>query len=67
VDPGSGNLFDPGWRKFGSGINIPDPQHWNPVFPSAFSTLSESAIFFELGNLVLVLELSKVCAINAKS
>jgi hypothetical protein len=22
-DPGSGNLFDPG-----SGINIPDPQHW---------------------------------------
>jgi hypothetical protein len=19
---------DPGWEKFGSGINIPDPQHW---------------------------------------
>jgi hypothetical protein len=19
---------DPGWKKFGSGINIPDPQHW---------------------------------------
>ncbi len=20
--------LDPGWKKFGSGINIPDPQHW---------------------------------------
>ncbi len=20
---------DPGWKKFGSGINIPDPQHWH--------------------------------------
>jgi hypothetical protein len=20
---------DPGWKKFGSGINIPDPQHWD--------------------------------------
>ncbi len=20
--------MDPGWKKFGSGINIPDPQHW---------------------------------------
>jgi hypothetical protein len=19
---------DPGWKKFGSGIKIPDPQHW---------------------------------------
>jgi hypothetical protein len=19
---------DPGWKKFGSGINIPDPQRW---------------------------------------
>jgi hypothetical protein len=19
---------DPGWKKIGSGINIPDPQHW---------------------------------------
>jgi hypothetical protein len=26
-DPGSGNLFDPGWKKFGSEIHIPDPQH----------------------------------------
>ncbi len=27
------NLFDPvsGMEKFGSGINIPDPQHWNLV------------------------------------
>jgi hypothetical protein len=27
---GSGILFtlDPGWKKLGSGINIPDPQHW---------------------------------------
>jgi hypothetical protein len=25
--PGSGNLFDPGWKNFGSVINIPDPQH----------------------------------------
>jgi hypothetical protein len=22
------NLFDSGMEKFGSGINIPDPQHW---------------------------------------
>ncbi len=21
-------IRDPGWKKFGSGINIPDPQHW---------------------------------------
>jgi hypothetical protein len=21
-------IRDPGWRQFGSGINIPDPQHW---------------------------------------
>jgi hypothetical protein len=23
-------IRDPGWKKFGSGINIPDPQHWCP-------------------------------------
>ena len=23
---------DPGWKKFGSGINIPDPQHWFPTY-----------------------------------
>ncbi len=23
---------DPGWKKFGSGINIPDPQHWLTEF-----------------------------------
>jgi hypothetical protein len=22
---------DPGWEKVGSGINIPDPQHWKEV------------------------------------
>jgi hypothetical protein len=27
ADPGSGNLFNPGRKKFGSGINIPNPQH----------------------------------------
>jgi hypothetical protein len=31
ADPGSGmektRIRDPGWKKFGSGINIPDPQH----------------------------------------
>ncbi len=27
-DPGSGIFLDPGRKKFGSGINIPDPQHW---------------------------------------
>jgi hypothetical protein len=30
--PGSGirdgKNSDPGWKKVGSGINIPDPQHW---------------------------------------
>jgi hypothetical protein len=23
-----GKNSDPGWKKVGSGINIPDPQHW---------------------------------------
>ena len=23
-----GDSSDPGWEKVGSGINIPDPQHW---------------------------------------
>jgi hypothetical protein len=29
-DPGSGIFLtlDPGWKIFGSGINILDPQHW---------------------------------------
>jgi hypothetical protein len=31
ADPGSGiqdgKISDPGWKTFGSGINIPDPQH----------------------------------------
>jgi hypothetical protein len=25
-DPGS-EIWDPGWKKYGSKINIPDPQH----------------------------------------
>jgi hypothetical protein len=25
---GDGKNLDPGWKKFGSGINNPDPQHW---------------------------------------
>jgi hypothetical protein len=35
ADPGSGmekyesGIRDLGWKKFGSGINIPDPQHCN--------------------------------------
>jgi hypothetical protein len=27
-DPRIFLTLDPGWKKFGSGINIPDPQHW---------------------------------------
>ncbi len=27
-DPGIFLTLDPGWKNFGSGINIPDPQHW---------------------------------------
>jgi hypothetical protein len=27
ADPGIFLTLDPGWKKFGSGINIPDPQH----------------------------------------
>jgi hypothetical protein len=27
ADPGISLTPDPGWKKFGSGINIPDPQH----------------------------------------
>jgi hypothetical protein len=27
-DPGIFLTLDPGWKKFGSLINIPDPQHW---------------------------------------
>jgi hypothetical protein len=23
---------DQGWKKFGSGINIPDPQHWKDLY-----------------------------------
>jgi hypothetical protein len=27
ADPGIFLTLDPGWEKFASGINIPDPQH----------------------------------------
>ncbi len=26
--PGISSTLDPGWKKVGSGINIPDPHHW---------------------------------------
>jgi hypothetical protein len=29
ADPGIFLTMDPGREKFGSGINIPDPQHWH--------------------------------------
>jgi hypothetical protein len=28
-DPGIFLTLDPGWKKFGPGINFPDPQHWD--------------------------------------
>ena len=33
ADPGSGIFLTlyPGWKKFGSGINISDVQHWTPL------------------------------------
>ncbi len=38
INPGSGVLstLDPGWKKSdpGSGINIPDPQHWFRPLPN---------------------------------
>jgi hypothetical protein len=41
VDPGSGAslILDPGsgMEKFGSGINIPDPQHWFFVIERNYS------------------------------
>ncbi len=29
LDPGIFLTLDPWWKKFGSGINFPDPQHWD--------------------------------------
>jgi hypothetical protein len=26
------SIRDPGWKKSGSGINFPDPQHWFEYF-----------------------------------
>jgi hypothetical protein len=28
-------IRDSGWRQFGSGINIPDPPHWEKLFLKA--------------------------------
>jgi hypothetical protein len=28
IRDGKIRIRDPGWKKFGSGINIPDPEHW---------------------------------------
>jgi hypothetical protein len=42
-DPGSGmekiRIQDPGWKKFGSGINVPDPQNWFQVWQPDASTI----------------------------
>jgi hypothetical protein len=40
-DPGSGIFLTryPGWKKLGSGINIPDPQHWFQFDLSAYSKM----------------------------
>ncbi len=27
-------IRDPGWKEFGYGINIPDPQHWSLQKPA---------------------------------
>jgi hypothetical protein len=29
-------IRDPGWKTFGSGINIPDPQHWLSISRNRF-------------------------------
>ncbi len=34
-------IWDPGWKKFGSGIHIPDPQHWSLAYPSG-----EEGVFY---------------------
>jgi hypothetical protein len=44
ADPKSWIVSDPGWKKFGSGINIPDPQHCTQGFRYG------SALFLEAGS-----------------
>jgi hypothetical protein len=43
ADPGFGmetvRIRDPGWKKVGSGINIPDPQHCDPGVQKALSNI----------------------------
>jgi hypothetical protein len=36
-------IRDPGWKKVGSGINIPDPQYWLPPVPGEILFHSSSA------------------------
>jgi hypothetical protein len=43
ADPGW-KKFDPEWKKLGSGINIPDPQHW---LYSSFSFYFEEKEFMQ--------------------
>jgi hypothetical protein len=33
-------IRDPRWKKVGSGINIPDPQHWSEVWIRIWILLS---------------------------
>jgi hypothetical protein len=52
-DQGSGiwNLFDPGWKKFGSWINIPDPQlcmgqgSYDTVLTLSYSSTKNAVIY----------------------
>jgi hypothetical protein len=48
--PGSGSwILDPGWgKKFGSGINISDPQHWKATIQyfGALAVTRTSLSFF---------------------
>jgi hypothetical protein len=43
LDLGSGNIFDPGsgMEKFGSGLNIPDPQHCQFLSQNTVSIVQE--------------------------
>ena len=44
---------DPGWNKVGSGINIPDPQHWIKMLdPYSIDSNSYRYVTFSLGNRV---------------
>jgi hypothetical protein len=36
-------IQDPGWKKVGTGINIPDPQHWLVGLSALMATLCQFA------------------------